>query len=175
MWHDLNSNKMKSSFQLQLDLYLVENPVKIELTVPEIYPLLWCSNNEIHIRKLNSNICCVWKSILASSDSFCLISWHMIIIFSIDNFDYKFNFTNSFQVPSFTMVFFLGQEVEITFGNQGSVISIIDILLKIQVQIHVDKYNIYIEKYILYAKTHLIHIIHIRINDSSRIISEKKI
>ena len=105
MWRDLNSNKMKSSFQLQLDLYLVENPVKIELTVPEIYPLLWCSNNEIQIRKLNSNICCVWKSILASSDSFCLISSHMIIIFSIDNFDCKFNFTNSFQVPSFTMFF----------------------------------------------------------------------
>ena len=39
-------------------------------------------------------------------------------------------------------LFFLGQEVEITFGNQGAVISIIDILLKIQVQIHVDKYNI---------------------------------
>ena len=43
------------------------------------YSHFGCVQNNTIQRKLNSNICCIWKSILVSSDSFCLITSHMTI------------------------------------------------------------------------------------------------
>ena len=72
----LNSKKIKLSFHVQympqLQGYHTENPINSKHTVPEI-TISDAQNNKIKI-KLNAIIGCISKSIIASSDSFGLIT-----------------------------------------------------------------------------------------------------
>ena len=72
-----------NSFRLQCipQIYsqILLKPLSILDLQSHIYSHLTAAqNNEIQ-RKLNTNICCIYKSILVSSDSFCLITSHVVL------------------------------------------------------------------------------------------------
>ena len=77
----LNLIKMKIQFPIAmyatyLQLYFVETLSKLDLRF-QIYSHFSAAQNSEIQRKLNTNICSIYKSILVSSDSFCLITSQM--------------------------------------------------------------------------------------------------